>query len=87
MGSGMDDQNKNLLLATILSFAVMLLWFAIAPPPSPEPDAVEQTTTQPVAEVAPAQQPAQTTTDTTVATVADAPRIQIETPRLSGSMS
>lgn len=29
----MDDQNKNLLLATALSFVVILLWFVLFPPP------------------------------------------------------
>ena len=45
----MDDQNKNLLLATGLSFAVMLVWFAIAPPQSPSPTVEEVTDTSPVA--------------------------------------
>src|SRR6056297_3079118 len=37
----MDDQNKNLLIATALSFAVILGWFVLFPPPDPalDPDA------------------------------------------------
>ncbi len=29
----MDDQNKNLILATVLSFLVILVWFLLFPPP------------------------------------------------------
>ena len=31
----MDDQNKNLILATALSFVVILVWFVMFPPPEP----------------------------------------------------
>ena len=31
----MDDQNKNLILATVLSFLVILTWFILFPPPEP----------------------------------------------------
>ena len=33
----MDDQNKNLILATALSFIVILVWFVLFPPPEPTP--------------------------------------------------
>ena len=32
----MDDQNRNLILATALSFLVILGWFLLFPPPPPE---------------------------------------------------
>jgi YidC/Oxa1 family membrane protein insertase len=32
----MDDQNRNLILATALSFLVILVWFVLFPPPAPE---------------------------------------------------
>ena len=35
----MDDQNKNLILATVLSFLVILGWFWFFPPPEPMPEA------------------------------------------------
>ena len=35
--SRMDDQNRNLILATALSFLVILGWFLLFPPPPPEP--------------------------------------------------
>ena len=34
----MDDQNKNLLLATVLSFLVILVWFVLFPPEEPVVD-------------------------------------------------
>ena len=40
----MDDQNKNLILATALSFLVILVWFLLFPPEepqSPAPQAVQ----------------------------------------------
>ena len=33
----MDDQNKNLILATALSFLVILIWVTVFPPPESEP--------------------------------------------------
>ncbi|WP_299210943.1 membrane protein insertase YidC [uncultured Tateyamaria sp.] len=89
----MDDQNKNLILATALSFLVILVWFVLFPPPEPEVplDIAAPTTAQaedpgtvPTAPaIGDAAEPA-----TEVATeTADAPRIDIETPRVSGSIS
>jgi YidC/Oxa1 family membrane protein insertase len=83
----MDDQNKNLLLATGLSFAVMLAWFAIAPPQTARAPAEEATAAAPVAT-------ALGTTDVNTnmgsgnaQAVTDAGRITIDTPRLEGSLS
>jgi YidC/Oxa1 family membrane protein insertase len=39
----MDDQNKNLILATVLSFLVILVWFVLFPPPTPEPAPLDGT--------------------------------------------
>jgi len=33
----MDDQNRNLLLATALSFLVIVIWFLLFPPEEPAP--------------------------------------------------
>ena len=83
----MDDQNKNLLLATGLSFAVMLAWFAIAPPQTARAPAEEAIAAAPVAT-------ALGTTDVNTnmgsgnaQAVTDAGRITIDTPRLEGSLS
>ncbi|KCV82768.1 membrane protein insertase [Actibacterium atlanticum] len=86
----MDDQNKNLILASVLSFVVILVWFLLFPPEEPQQLTPEQAAAEgnllppaadaPVAQAAttaePAPQPAQT-----------AARIDIDTPRLAGSIS
>jgi len=92
----MDDQNRNLLLATALSFLVILVWFLLFPPPEP-------TTTTPAATETVAEQgdaPAMALTPPVpgapgdVAGQAPAPvaepqaaRLPIVTDRLSGSIS
>lgn len=98
----MDDQNKNLLLATVLSFAVIAVWFVLfPPPPAPAPDAtqVAQTADGQAAPSAAAPSAAAPTTSggvqaaDTQAGGADAqaltraPRVRVDTPALSGSIS
>ena len=34
----MDDQNRNLILATALSMVVILVWFVLFPPPEVQED-------------------------------------------------
>jgi YidC/Oxa1 family membrane protein insertase len=85
----MDDQNKNLLMATALSFAVILIWFVLFPPP--EPTAVDPNdpavASAPVAST-PDQASAGTTDTAQVAEpAADTPRIAIDTARVTGSIS
>ncbi len=87
----MDDQNKNLILATALSFLVILGWYTLFPPPEPEqaPEtAISETApagdiaaapsagADPVADASP-----------TAAEASPAPRLEIETPRITGSIS
>jgi YidC/Oxa1 family membrane protein insertase len=92
----MDDQNRNLILATALSFLVILVWFFMFPPPEPlDPlTAPQQTGAQstdltvapapPGAAVAPnLSSPAETRTEA----LAEAPRFEIDTPKLAGSIS
>ena len=90
----MDDQNKNLLIATALSFAVILVWFVLFPPPEPTVD--PDTALPPVSETAspeiattPNAAPgtAAAPTETGTPEVADAPRVPIETDRVKGSIS
>jgi YidC/Oxa1 family membrane protein insertase len=93
----MDDQNKNLILATALSFLVILVWLVLVPPP--EQENLAETAPPPVEQPAeganvpgtaigaetlsdPAQTAAAETGD-----AQNAPRIDVETPRLSGSIS
>jgi YidC/Oxa1 family membrane protein insertase len=81
----MEDQNKNLILATVLSFIVILVWFILFPPPEPAPaPTVASDTAAPATHAAPAATAA-TTADP--AGVAAAPRLKIDTPRLEGSIS
>ncbi len=87
----MDDQNKNLILATALSFLVILVWFILFPPEEPPidpaPDAIEtvEGELQAPAVTAPA---ADGTAAADAAAPADATaRVAIDTPRLEGSIS
>ncbi|MDF1715117.1 MAG: membrane protein insertase YidC [Antarcticimicrobium sp.] len=93
----MDDQNKNLIIATALSFLVILGWFLFFPPPEPEtaeaPPTGQVSQTAPEASV-PATAPSAGAGETGAGqgaavqeTVADAPRVAIDTPRLTGSIS
>ncbi|MFK7876052.1 MAG: membrane protein insertase YidC [Paracoccaceae bacterium] len=97
----MDDQNKNLILATALSFLVILIWFVLFPPPEPEPR-VGQTPSEtgisvttesatasvPTADIGSASNTSLTPqSDTRDAALAESARIAIETPRLSGSVA
>lgn len=85
----MDEQNKNLIIATVLSFLVILTWFWIFPPEDPatlprgEVVAEQNDGTLPIADSAPASAIDAPASDV----VADAPRIAIETPELSGTLS
>jgi YidC/Oxa1 family membrane protein insertase len=89
----MDDQNKNLILATALSFIVILVWFVLFPPPEPtatDPNAVVSAQGQAVLPTASGDEVAGNVSNTSAQTaepVADAPRIAIETDRLKGSIS
>ncbi|NCQ23960.1 MAG: membrane protein insertase YidC [Rhodobacteraceae bacterium CG17_big_fil_post_rev_8_21_14_2_50_63_15] len=93
----MDDQNKNLILATALSFLVILVWFVMFPPPevkpldpnAPIPSASQGLTAPTIgAPVVANSATAQTGEATAQATTdADAPRLNIETSSLRGSIS
>jgi YidC/Oxa1 family membrane protein insertase len=98
----MDDQNKNLILATALSFLVILVWFLLFPP---EETVVDQTTTttgvtstattdpttgENLALTPPAaSDPSGTAApaDSAAVTVANVARLPIETAKLEGSVS
>ena len=85
----MNEQNKNLLLATVLSLGVVLIWqiyFPVEPPAQNTPPPSEELaapTPQPTTELATADQ--SNTSD--IAALSNSPRIKIETPRLQGSLS
>jgi YidC/Oxa1 family membrane protein insertase len=95
----MDDQNKNLILATVLSLAVILVWTVFFPAPEiaapTETSIVSADSTVATPDAVTALTPtAQTDTANVVATGAaappallEAPRTAIVTPRLSGTIS
>ncbi|MEL6608599.1 MAG: membrane protein insertase YidC [Pseudomonadota bacterium] len=91
----MDEQNKNLLMATGLSFFVLLIWmvfFAPEPPAAPvEGDtAVADATGAPaLPQSAPSEgaTPVEPVLSPGAQAVADAPRISIETDRVTGAIS
>lgn len=93
----MDEQNKNLLLATGLSALVILAWFLLFPPPEPveDPNAPVATETDGPAAidgvaqaptVAPGAEGTQAPAQQSVDTV-EAPRLPLDTPRVEGSIS
>ena len=89
----MDDQNKNLLIATALSFAVILGWFVLFPPPDSGVDPetalppTSQSASPDVATVPEAAPGGTATSSPSAAEIADAPRVRISTDRLEGSIS
>ncbi|WP_417239282.1 membrane protein insertase YidC [Celeribacter halophilus] len=95
----MDDQNKNLILAVVLSGIVLLGWTIFFPAPEPVTDpnasvatetaATQNTdTTTAIAPPAATGQSNATGSELQTATqAADAPRLSIETPRVEGSIS
>ncbi|MCC6303586.1 MAG: membrane protein insertase YidC [Rhodobacteraceae bacterium] len=90
----MDDQNKNLILATALSFLVILVWFVLFPQPEPAPltppppaATAPGTTLAPTPPAAGAGADLPAGPDAAAAEAGDAPRLAIETPRLEGTIS
>ncbi|KMW57967.1 Inner membrane protein translocase component YidC, long form [Candidatus Rhodobacter oscarellae] len=89
----MDEQNRNLILAIVLSTAVLIGWTLMFPPPeAPVLEGPATAADTPVAADTPSAGGATTATtggaaDNVSATGADIGRVEIETPRLGGSIS
>lgn len=94
----MDDQNRNLILATVLSFIVIVVWFLLFPPPEQDPNAdpnapaVAESSEGSTATMAPGAEPAAGSSTAPTAPgstteVETAPRLTIDTPSLAGSIS
>ena len=90
----MDDQNKNLILATVLSFLVILTWFMAGPMLFPQWFPTEEVAdlNAPIATDAAAPVAAEDATSPLVGAESTeplpvAPRLTIDTPKLSGSIS
>jgi YidC/Oxa1 family membrane protein insertase len=88
---GGDNDNKNLILAAVLSMAVVFAWqmFFVTPPPPVDPTVVEgQVGTVPAATTGNGMSSLATeTTQTRGEALAGAPRVKIETEALSGSVA
>ena len=85
----MDEQNRNLILATVLSFLVILVWFVVFPPEEPVSPATDTVATDAPAASAPtaAGGDAAALPTETAAIAEPTRRIAIETPSLSGSIA
>jgi YidC/Oxa1 family membrane protein insertase len=89
----MDDQNKNLILATALSFLVILVWFLLFPPaeqaPSPDPAAITSAEVPEGVAAPDAGEEGAVAADAAeeVAPDATVARVAIDTPSLTGSFS
>jgi YidC/Oxa1 family membrane protein insertase len=85
----MDDQNRNLILATALSFLVILVWFLLFPPPPPETVTAPQQAeiVQPDGALAPGQLTAGAGLLPRAEALARSARVPIQTERLRGSIS
>ncbi len=83
-----EQNNKNLILAMVLSAVVMIVWFIFFPPPEPPADTAtpSQTSTEAVATTPTEAEPTQAA-QTEATAVPEAPRLTIDTPKLSGSLS
>ena len=83
-----EQNNKNLILAMVLSAAVMLVWFLLFPPP--EPPATPVPATDVATSVAPAVEgataPANAGSETSEP-IPETLRVKLETPKLVGSIS
>lgn len=88
-----DNNNKNLILATALSFLVILAWFMIFPPEEPPVEQQAQETVQTENADAPNTLPTSTEdgqtpeTATREETLAQSKRVQIDSKRVFGSIS
>ena len=84
----MDGQNKNLFLAMVLSAMVILTWSLLFPPTPTVPAGGTGTETAADATVVPdAATAPETVASPEEIAVADAPRVQVDTPDLFGSIS
>jgi len=93
----MDEQNRNLILATVLSFVVILVWFVLFPPPEqPANDPNAPVAEQSVTDAATGQislpagdsdSSAAMTAPEGQAVAEETPRLTIETARIEGSIA
>lgn len=82
-----EQNNKNLILAMVLSAAVMIVWFVLFPPPEPVADLTTPAGTEVDTPTTPIADPATAGQTVTAPAAPEAPRLTIDTPKLSGSLS
>ena len=82
-----EQNNKNLILAMVLSAAVMLVWFVFFPPQEPPVDLTTPTTAEQAGTDVAATADASTGDAQAVEPVPEAPRLTIDTPKLGGTIS
>ena len=83
-----EQNNKNLILAMVLSALVMVVWFVLFPPPETTADLAAPTATEAEAPVAQVADPAAAAgTEAVAALTPDAPRLTIDSAKLSGTIS
>ena len=84
-----EQNNKNLILAMVLSAVVMVVWFVLFPPPEPPATTVPATETTVATTgdtiATPKVEPNAAQTEATP--VPEAPRVNIDTAKLAGSLS
>ncbi|MGL4236092.1 membrane protein insertase YidC [Tabrizicola sp.] len=80
-----EQNNKNLILAMVLSALVMIVWFVLFPPPEPPAQPAQSTAASEGAVTTTTAEPEQGQTE--VAPVPEAARLKIETGKLAGSLS
>lgn len=85
----MDQQNRNLILASVLSLLVIIVWYALFPPPEPQPiDGTEAAQAQSDTLAPTAATEAQETPQAAVEVVENtAGTVPVSTARLSGHIS
>ena len=87
----MDDQNKNLIIATVLSSVVILIWMVFFPPTPPVeetlPPAQAGDTSVPDVASTPSTTPGARAPVEEATPVAEAPRLPLDTDRIEGSIS
>ena len=90
----MDDQNKNLILASILSLLVIIIWTVLFPAAETDlpADTVTTTASAPAGDTAltPGSAGGEVSTETTAPAEPlpeSAPRVAVETPSVTGSIS
>jgi YidC/Oxa1 family membrane protein insertase len=81
-----NNNNRNMVMAILLSALVLFGWGLISPILFPQPKPVATAPAVPGQPAAPVSAPAQVTRDRTVV-LGESPRIAIDTPRLKGSIN